>query len=153
MMSHSSPTVNYFETILDFATSLLTGIPKQKSFPNVSLSLAVIDWITNIFEEAKKFEQQIHAREAQESIHGVVLTNEKFRSLFFAVIDTSCTEYVHKELAAACLMLVKNVLMSFPLIGLHTREVSENVRECGLFHLKISEQLFGTYRSLSLYIL
>ena len=82
-MSHSSPTVNYFETILDFATSLLTSIPKQNSFPNVSLSLAVIDWITNIFEEAKKFEQQIHAREVHESIHGVVLTNEKFRSLFF----------------------------------------------------------------------
>ena len=26
--------------------------------------------------------------------------------------------------------------MNFPLIGLHTQEVSEIVRECGLFHLK-----------------
>ena len=136
MMSHSSPTVNYFESILESAASLLHGVPKQKYFSNVSLSLSIIDWVSNIFEEAKKFEHQLHAREVQETLHGVVLANEKFRALFFAVIDMSCKEYLHQELVIACLKLAKSILMDFPLIGLHTKEVSEMIRECGVFHLK-----------------
>ena len=135
-MSHSSPTVNYFESILDISASLLIDEPKQERFSHTSISLAVLGWINNIFEEAKKFEQQLHSREVQENLHGVVLSNEKFRSLFFAVIDMSCTICLQEELAIECLILIKSILMNFPLIGLHTQEVSEIVRECGLFHLK-----------------
>ena len=87
-------------------------------------------------KQTQIFEQQVHTIDIQENLHGAVLANEKFRSLFFAVIDMSCREYFNQELVIACLKLVKSILLSFPLIGLHTKEVSEVVRECCFFHLK-----------------
>ena len=135
-ISHSSPTADYFETILKTATHLLGGIQKSQEntfFPD-SLTLAVISWTKTIFEEAKKFEQQQHAQQANQgsSSHGVVLSNDKFRTLFFALINLSCKRQFCKAIAEPSLALIKIVLRDFPLVGSHTRQVSEVVRECAM---------------------
>ena len=123
----------------------------QPNFSHSSLHLAVVDWATNIFEEAKKFEQHVHGQQIQGSSHGVVLSNKKFRALLLAIINFSCKDKLIREIVESCLNLVKSILIDFPLIGPHTQEVSEAVRECALLHLKsttaviqeIACQIFG----------
>lgn len=135
MISHSSPTVKYLETILETAASFLSRCTKP-NFSHNSLHLAVVDWATNIFEEAKKFEQHVHGQQTQGGSHGVVLSNKKFRDLFLAMIHFSCKDKLNREIVESCLNLVKSILIDFPLIGPHTQEVSKAVRECALLHLK-----------------
>ena len=138
-ISHSSPTAEYFERIIKTATILLGGEVQQPqgeasiNLPD-SLVLSVIAWTKSIFEEAQKFEQQVHADERGE--HGVVMANTQFRNLFFAVINLSCKRTTCKAIVKPCLMLVKKILREFPLMGPETRQVSEVVRDCAMLHLK-----------------
>ena len=139
-ISHSSPTADYFETILKTATRLLGGIQISQlnsSSPD-SLTIAVISWTKSIFEEAKKFEQQHHTQQRGQgsSSHGVVMSNRKFRTLFFALVNLSCKQQFCKAIAEPSLALIKIVLRDFPLVGSHTQQVSEVVRECAMLHLK-----------------
>ena len=140
-ISHSSPTVKYFETILDSATSLLSGaqIQKKKDVSHESLNLAIVSWTENIFEEAKKYEQQLHTQGFHGNLHGIVLSNDKFRSLFYALINLSCKRQLNKLIVEPCLALIKAILIDFPLIGPHTQEVSEAVRECAMLHLRSTD--------------
>ena len=137
-ISHSSPTAEYFERIIKTATSLLGEVqqPQGDSRVNLpdSLIISVIAWTKSIFEEAQKFEQQLHADERSE--HGVVMANTQFRNLFFAVINLSCKRTTCKAIVKPCLALIKKILREFPLMGPKTRQISEVVRDCAMLHLK-----------------
>ena len=136
-ISHSSPTMKYFETILETVACLLNDKKKKRNHLSTdSLQLAIIGWVKSIFEEGKKFEKQQHMSQIEGVTHGIVLSNEKFRRLLFSLIDMSCNQHLNAVVAEPCLVLVKTVFTEFPLIGSCTQKVSECVRECALIHLR-----------------